>query len=47
MEKGKDPIWPKGRGKGIMISAFLTPGGLLQVSTKIIDAQLLQNLMWP
>ena len=29
--KNEQPLRPKGKGKGIMISAFLTPGGILKV----------------
>ena len=31
IEKGKQPIRPKGKGKGIMISDFITTGGCLMV----------------
>jgi len=31
MEDGKQPLRPKGKGKGIMVSGFLTPGGILTV----------------
>lgn len=42
------PILPKGRGKGIMVSMFLTPGGILRVPDTKTDAQLLQrNPNWP
>jgi hypothetical protein len=30
-KKGEQQIRPKGRGKEIMISRFLTPGGILKV----------------
>lgn len=42
MEDGtlKLPIEPKNRGKGIMISAFLTPGGILRVPDSISNEQL-------
>ncbi|RPA71955.1 hypothetical protein BJ508DRAFT_245125 [Ascobolus immersus RN42] len=42
MEDGtfKLPIEPKGKGKGIMVSAFLTPGGILRVPNTISDEQL-------
>lgn len=43
MEKGKTPLRPKGRGKGIMISEFLTPGGRLHVPDSVSDDELLQN----
>lgn len=48
MEKGKPPIRPKGRGKGIMVSGFLTPGGVLSIPESISDAELLRNEVdWP
>lgn len=48
MEEGKPPIRPKGRGKGIMVSGFLTPGGLLSIPESISDAELLRNEVdWP
>lgn len=48
MENGKQPIRPKGRGKGIMVSGFLTPGGVLSIPESISDAELLQNEVdWP
>ena len=37
MKKGHQPIHQKGKGKGIMISGFLTPGGLLKVPDHISD----------
>jgi len=30
-----------------MVSAFLTPNGVLQVPTAVPDSELLKNLMWP
>lgn len=47
MEKGKTPLRPKGRGKGIMVSEFLTPGGRLHVPDSISDVELLQDSGWP
>ena len=32
IEKGKQPIRPKGKGKGIMVSDFITAGSCLMVS---------------
>ena len=40
MEKGKQPIRPKGKGKGIMVSDFITAGGRLMVPWTISDEQL-------
>lgn len=42
------PLRPKGRGKGIMVSAFLTPVGLLQLPPNLTD-EILINLQpdWP
>jgi len=38
MEKGKQPLRPKSKGKGIMVSDFLTGGGRLQVPDSIPDS---------
>lgn len=38
---GKQPLRPKGRGKGIMVSAFLTPVGLLRLPPELTDDTLL------
>ncbi|KAA8912344.1 hypothetical protein FN846DRAFT_773401, partial [Sphaerosporella brunnea] len=46
MENGKQPLRPKTKGKGIMVSAFLTPGGILKVPDTVSDAELLRNPMW-
>jgi hypothetical protein len=40
MEDGKQPLRPKARGKGLMISDFLTPGGRLAVPDTISDTEL-------
>ena len=37
MQKGKQPIRPKGKGKGIMVSDFITAGGRLMVPWTISD----------
>ena len=37
VEENKQPLRPKGRGKGIMVSDFLTAGGRLQVPMTIPD----------
>ncbi|RPB11555.1 hypothetical protein P167DRAFT_575298 [Morchella conica CCBAS932] len=48
MKVGQQPIRPKSRGKGIIISGFLTPGGHLRVPDHITDTELItQNLDWP
>ncbi len=47
MENGKQPLRPKGRGKGIMASEFLTPGGRLKVPDSVPDEKLLQRIDWP
>jgi hypothetical protein len=47
MEKGKNPLRPKSRGKGIMVSVFLIPGGILRVLDRIRDAELLADPTWP
>jgi hypothetical protein len=40
IENGKQPLRPKGRGKGLMVSDFLTPGGRLAVPDAIPEAEL-------
>ena len=47
LKNGKQPLHSKEKEKGIMISAFLTPGGILQVPDHIPDAELLANSKWP
>lgn len=47
MKKGQQPIRPKAKGKGIMVSRFLTPGGCLKVPDDVPDSELLQDPMWP
>ena len=42
----EQPLRPKGKGKGIMVSGFLTPGGILKVPARISDAQLLADPTW-
>ena len=42
-EKGKSPFRPKGRGKGVIVSEFLTLIGRLRVSDSVPDAHLLQD----
>ena len=37
----KFPLLPKSRGKGIMVSAFLTPGGILAVPDSVSDGEIL------
>jgi hypothetical protein len=46
MIQGRQPLKPKSRGKGIMVSGFLTPGGRLRVPDHIPDSELLQDPMW-
>jgi len=46
-ENGKQPLRPKSKGKGIMVSAFLTPGGILKIPDNISNAELLANPLWP
>ena len=40
LQDKENPLRPKGNGKGIMVSEFLTPRGRLQVPTSISDQQL-------
>ena len=44
---GKQPIRPKGRGKGIMVPSFLTPGSRLRVPDSVPDSELLKKPNWP
>ncbi len=37
MENGKQPLRPKGRGKRIMASEFLTPGDRLKIPNSVPD----------
>jgi hypothetical protein len=46
-KKGEQQIRPKSRGKGIMISGFLTPGGILKVPDHLSDEELLSDPTWP
>lgn len=46
-EKGKSPLRPKRRGKGIMVSEFLTPIGRLKIPDTVPDAYLLHDSNWP
>lgn len=47
LKQGEQPLRPKGKGKGIMVSGFLTPGGILRVPDHVPDAELLTNPTWP
>lgn len=48
LKDGHVPLRPKGRGKGIMVSAFLTPGGILAVPESISDGDILaRHPNWP
>ena len=47
MKDGKQPLRLKGKGKGIIVSSFLTPSGLFQVPGHISKARLLEDPMWP
>jgi transposase len=40
MEDGKQPLRPKGQGKGIMVSDFIHPGGRLRVPDHLSDTDL-------
>lgn len=46
-EKGKSPLRPKGKGKGIMVSEFLIPVGRLHVPDSVPDTELLRDPNWP
>jgi hypothetical protein len=41
--EGTNPLRPKRKGKGIMVSGFLTPSGPLKVPGNILDEELQQN----
>ena len=41
VEGDKMPLRPKGRGKGIMVSGFFTPGRLLTIPSSVSDPQIL------
>ncbi len=45
MENGKQPLRLKARGKGLMVSDFLTPGGRLAVPDAISDTELAARLL--
>ena len=47
MKENEQPLLPKGKGKGIMVSAFLTPGGILKVPIHVSNGQLLADPTWP
>ncbi|RPA78671.1 hypothetical protein BJ508DRAFT_349096 [Ascobolus immersus RN42] len=49
VKDGKMPLRQKSRGKGIMVSGFLTPAGPLRVPDNIPDSELLADLYckWP
>ena len=47
MKENEQPLRPKGKGKGIMVSGFLTPAGILRVPTHVSDGQLLADPTWP
>ncbi len=44
MENGKQPLRPKGRGKRIIASEFLTPDGQLKVPDSVPDEEPLQQI---
>jgi hypothetical protein len=44
---GSQKIRPKGKGRGIMVSAFLTPGGILAIPGNVPDSDLLADPSWP
>ena len=46
MKKGEQPLRQKGKGRGIMVSGFLTPGGRLRVPDSILNHELERNPMW-
>lgn len=44
---GQQPLRPKGRGRGIMVSAFLSPAGILRVPETYPDERLSSIPDWP
>lgn len=46
MRDGHQPLHSKNRGRGIMVSGFLTPGGRLCIPNTVLDSELLKNPMW-
>lgn len=46
-ETGKSPLRPKGRGKGIMVSEFLTSFRSLRIPDCVSDTHLLLDFNWP
>ena len=44
-ENGKQPLRPKTRGKGLMVSDSLTPGRRLAVPDTVSDAELAARLL--
>ena len=46
MKKGEQLLRQNGKGRGIMVSGFLTPEGRLKVPDSIPDCELKRNLMW-
>ena len=46
MKKGQQPLRQKTKGKGIMVSGFLTLGGKLEIPKSICNAELERNPMW-
>jgi len=47
LKDGKQPIRPKGRGKGTIVSGFSTLGGRLRVPDSVHDNELLEESGWP
>ena len=43
MKENEQPLRPKGKEKGIMVYAFLTPGGILKVPIHVSNGQLLAD----
>lgn len=47
VEKGKNPLRPKGRDKGIMVSDFLTPSGRLRIPSGVTDDKMCEVRLNP
>lgn len=47
LPEGKMPIRPKNQGKGLMVSGFLSPVGILQVPDSVPDSVLLADPFFP
>ncbi|KAI0997788.1 hypothetical protein K3495_g10401 [Podosphaera aphanis] len=47
INRDSQPLRPKGKGKGIMASTFLTPGGILKVLNTVPDEESVRDASFP